>query len=227
MKKKQELFELQLGKAKLTVKFGGLADQASGHCLAQYGDTSMLCTAQIGNERPEMGFFPLTCEYQERFYAAGKILGSRFIRREGRPPTEAVLNSRIIDRAIRPLFPKGMRNEIQVMAICLSWDAENDPAVLGLNGASLALGLSEIPWIGPVGAVRIGKKDNNYILNPSYEEREASKFDLILVGTESEDGKEILINMIEASTNESQEKDLLEAYDFALPFIKSLNCFVF
>ena len=222
MKTKKENFELKLGDKKISVRLGGLADQASCCNLISIGETNILATAQIGPSKPEMGYFPLTCEYLERFYAAGKILGSRFMRREGRPPTGSVLNSRIIDRAIRPLFPQGMTNEIQVIAMCLAWDKENDPAVLGLNGASLSLGLSEIPWAGPVGAVRVGHKEGQFILNPTYEERTEGGFDLLLVGTESADGKEILINMIEAGANEVAEKQVLEAYDFAMPFIKEI-----
>ena len=172
----KKMFEFRLGDRKLEVKIGGLAEQASGCCLIRYGDTSILCTAQIGRNNPGMGFFPLTCDYEERFYAAGKILGSRFMRREGRPSTEAVLTSRLIDRAVRPLFPKDLTNEVQVIATCLSWDAENDPSTLGLFGASLALGMSEIPWNGPVAVVRIGHIENDFILNPSYEQREKRGF---------------------------------------------------
>ncbi len=222
MKIKKENFELKLADKTISVRLGGLADQASGCNLISLGETSILAVAQIGQPKPEMGYFPLTCAYLERFYAAGKILGSRFVRREGRPPTEAVLKSRIIDRAIRPLFPQGMTNEIQIVATCLTWDKENDPAILGLNGASLSLGLSEIPWAGPVGAVRVGHKDGQFILNPTYDEREQGGFDLLLVGTESEDGKEVLINMIEAGTNEVPETQVLGAYDFAMPFIKEV-----
>lgn len=213
-------FETEIGGRKFKVQLGELADQAAGSCLAQFGDTTMLCTAQIGQERADMGFFPLTCEFEEKFYAAGKILGSRFMRREGRPSTEATLNARIIDRAVRPLFPSGMVNEIQIIATCLSWDAENDPATLGLNGASLSLGLSEIPWNGPVGAVRIGKVNGEFVLNPTYEQREEGEFDAILVGTEK-DGK-ILINMIETKAKEASEQTMLEAYDFATPIIKEI-----
>ncbi len=218
--KKIQSFSLKLGEKELSVQLGGLADQAAGSCLVRYGDTLVLNTAQIGNPRPEMGFFPLTCDYEEKFYAAGKILGSRFIRREGRPSTEATLNARLIDRSVRPLFPKGLINEIQVIATCLSWDTENDPAVLGLNGASLALSLSEIPWAGPVAAVRIGRDNGNFVLNPSYEQRENGNFDLVLVGTEK--GKDILINMIELKANEVEEDVVLQAYDFALPFLRQI-----
>jgi len=214
------MFELQLGERKLEVKVGGLAEQASGCCLIRYGDTSILCTAQMGRNNPGMGFFPLTCDYEERFYAAGKILGSRFMRREGRPSTEAVLNSRLIDRAVRPLFPKELTNEIQVIATCLSWDAENDPSTLGLLGASLVLGMSEIPWAGPVAVVRIANIEGKFILNPTYEEREKSNLDLVLAGIERND--EILINMIESGAKEASESLVMGAYDFAVPFLEDI-----
>lgn len=217
------MFEFQLGDRKLEVKVGGLAEQASGCCLIRYGDTSILCTSQIGRDNLGMGFFPLTCDYEERFYAAGKILGSRFIRREGRPSTEAVLTSRLIDRAIRPLFPKELTSEVQVIATCLSWDAENDPSTLGLLGASLSLGMSEIPWNGPVAVVRIGCVENKFILNPSYEQREKGNLDLVLAGIEK-DG-ELLINMIESGAEEVLEEEMLGAYDFAKPFLQEILTF--
>lgn len=213
-------FELKLGDKKLIVQIGGLAEQASGCCLARQGDTSVLTTSQLGTDKPEMGFFPLTCAYEERFYAAGKILGSRFIKREGRPSVQATLISRMIDRGVRPLFPKALESEVQVIATCLSWDAENDPAVLGILGASLALGLSEIPWQGPMGAVRIGYVDGQLLLNPTYEQREGGNLDLVLVGVER-DGR-VLVNMIEGSGNEVKEEIILKAFDFAVPFLSQL-----
>ncbi len=227
----KKMFAFQLGSRKLDVQIGGLAEQASGCCLIRYGDTSVLATAMMGKNNPGQGFFPLTCDYEERFYAAGKILGSRFIRREGRPSTEAVLNSRLIDRAVRPLFPADLDREVQVIATCLSWDAENDPANLSLLGASLSLGMSEIPWAGPVAVVRIGHLDpiknevsngagNNFILNPTYEQRDKGDLDLVLAGIEK-DG-EILINMIEAGAEEVGEDVIMSAYDFAKPFLKTL-----
>lgn len=214
------MFEFQLGTRKLEVKIGGLAEQASGCCLIRYGDTSILCTSQMGKSNPGMGFFPLTCDYEERFYAAGKILGSRFMRREGRPSTEAVLTSRLIDRAVRPLFPKELTNEVQVIATCLSWDAENDPSTLGLLGASLVLGMSEIPWNGPVAVVRIGHMENDFVLNPTYEQREKGDLDLVLAGIEK--NGELLINMIESGSCEISEEAFLKAYDFAKPFLKDI-----
>ncbi|MDO8524738.1 MAG: polyribonucleotide nucleotidyltransferase [bacterium] len=216
----KKMFEFQLGDRKLEIKVGGLAEQASGCCLIRYGDTSILCTAQLGRNNPGMGFFPLTCDYEERFYAAGKILGSRFIRREGRPSTEAVLTSRLIDRAVRPLFPKELTNEVQVIATCLSWDAENDPSTLGLLGASLVLGMSEIPWNGPVAVVRIGHIENDFVLNPTYEQREKGDLDLVLASMEQKG--EILINMIESGAEEISEEIFLGAYDFAKPFLKDI-----
>ncbi|MFH0740050.1 MAG: polyribonucleotide nucleotidyltransferase, partial [bacterium] len=224
----KKMFEFQLGDPsagsgqvrKLEVKIGGLAEQASGCCLIRYGDTSILCTAMLGKSNPGQGFFPLTCDYEERFYAAGKILGSRFIRREGRPSTEAVLTSRLIDRAVRPLFPKELTNEVQVIATCLSWDAENDPSTLGLLGASLVLGMSEIPWNGPVAVVRIGHVEDKFILNPTYEQREKGNLDLVLAGIEK--NGEILINMIESGAEEISEEIFINAYDFAKPFLKDI-----
>ncbi|MDD5433497.1 MAG: polyribonucleotide nucleotidyltransferase [Candidatus Pacebacteria bacterium] len=216
----RKMFEFQLGGRKLEVQVGGLAEQASGCCLIRYGDTSVLCTATMGKDNPGQGFFPLTCDYEERFYAAGKILGSRFVRREGRPSTEATLNSRLIDRAVRPLFPAGLSREIQVIATCLSWDAANDPSTLSLLGASLALAMSEIPWSGPVAVVRIGLAEDQFVLNPSYEQRENSDLDLVLAAIE-QDG-EILINMIEAGSEEIGEEMILNAYDFAKPYLKEI-----
>jgi len=211
---------LQLGGRTLEVQIGGLAEQASGSCLVRYGDTSVLATAVMGKDNPSQGFFPLTCDYEERFYAAGKILGSRFVRREGRPSTEAVLNARLIDRAVRPLFPENFFREIQVIVTCLSWDSENDPASLGLLAASLSLGLSDIPWNGPVAVVRVAREGENFILNPTYAQREKSDLDLVLAGVKHKG--EVLINMIEAGAEEVPEQIFLAAYDFAQPFLNTL-----
>lgn len=216
----KDSFQVKLAKKEIKVEVGGLAEQASGCCLIKSGETSVLVTAQIGEEREELGFFPLTCDYEERYYAAGRIGGSRFIRREGRPSAEAVLNSRMIDRAIRPLFSENLKSEVQVIATCLSWDAQNDPVVAGLLGASLTLLISEIPWQGPIGVVRIGKIDNNFILNPTYEERENGKLDLVFSGIEEEG--EILVNMIDGKGEEIGEETVLEAFEFAEPYLKTL-----
>ncbi len=213
-------FETEIGKYKLEVQIGKLALQSSGSCLIKLGETSVLVTSQKGEETDCLDFFPLTCSYEERYYAAGKILGSRFIRREGKPTTEAVLISRLIDRIIRPLFPEDLKTEIQVIATCLSWDTENDPAILAALGSSIALSVSDIPWQGPVGVVRVGKIGDEFILNPDYSQREKSELDLVISGVEK--NGEILINMLELQGNEVSEKTVLESFDFAEPFLKKL-----
>lgn len=218
---KMDKFSAKIGRQELEIKIGGLAEQASGCCLVSFGETAVLATCQSGQEKPGQDFFPLTCDYEERFYAAGKILGSRFIRREGRPTTDAVLNCRLIDRAIRPLFPKELRKEIQVISTCLSWDKENDPDILGLIGSSISLMISNIPWEGPIAAARIGKsKEGDFILNPTYEERENGEMDLVIAAVE--ENKEILANMIEMEGNEISEEAILKAFDFAKPYLKEI-----
>jgi polyribonucleotide nucleotidyltransferase len=167
----------------------------------------------------KMDFFPLMVEYSERYYAAGKILGSRFIRREGRPTDEAILISRIIDRTVRPLFPTNLNREVQIVITCLSWDGENDPATLGLFAASLGLLISDIPWNGPTAAVRLSKNEQVKLF-PNYQEREEGIYDLIVAGVDSEKG--VLVNMIEGQAKEAPEQAIFEAFDFAKPEIKNL-----
>ena len=184
MKKKE--YSIEVGGKTLTAEFTDLAEQASGSVIIRYGNTAVLVTAVMsGNERDGIDYFPLTVDYEERFYAAGQILGSRFIRREGRPTEEAILSGRIVDRTIRPLFPQYIRNEVQVVVTVLSI-AEDDPDVPAVIGASLALGTSEIPWDGPVSAVRVGQKtgENVFIINPKYEFRNApeNSLDLLACG---------------------------------------------
>ena len=169
----REVFKLNIGGKELKVEFRNLAEQASGDVLVQYGETMVLATAVMSNyEREEIDFFPLTVDYEERYYAAGRILGSRYIRRESRPSDEAILTSRFIDRAIRPRFPKHLKREVQVVVTCLSWDRENDPDIIGCLAASLALSVSNIPWSGPIAVLRVGKNGEDFILNPTYQERE-------------------------------------------------------
>ena len=188
--------------------------------MLKYGETSLLVVSQLGEEREGIDFFPLTCRYEERYYAAGRIRGSRFMKREGRPSDRSVLISRIIDRAVRPRFQKDFKKEIQIVATCLSWDKENDPAVLGLLGSSLSLLISEIPWQGPVAAVRVGRKNDKFILNPNYEEREEGELDLLLAAVEK--NGELLINMVECEANELREDLICQAFEFAKPFLKNL-----
>jgi len=161
-------YELALEREKLIFETGKMAKQADAAITVQLGGTFVLVTAVASKEVKEgMSFFPLTVEYQEKTYAAGKIPGG-FFKREGRPSEKAILTSRLIDRPIRPLFPEGFRNEVQVMALVLSSDGENDSDILALNGASAALMMSNIPFGGPIGAVRVGRIGDDFILNPTF-----------------------------------------------------------
>jgi polyribonucleotide nucleotidyltransferase len=214
-------FKLELAGRELQIELQDLAEMSNGNVLVRYGDTVILATTCMSKEdKEDLGFFPLTVDYEERYYAAGKIRGARYIRREGRPSDEAILVSRLIDRAIRPLFPESLKREVQVIITCLSWDGQNDPDVLGLIGASLALSLSDIPWEGPISALRIGKKDNNFLINPTYEEREKSDLDLVLSVVPSKE--EFLINMVEGGMNEISEDVILAAFEFAKPYLKEI-----
>jgi len=216
-----EKFKLQIGGRELKIEIRNLAEMATGSCLVQYGDTLVLATVVISEEEREgIDFFPLTVDYEERYYAAGKILGSRYIRRESRPSDEAILTSRLIDRTIRPLFPKDLKREVQIVITCLSWDRENDPDIIGLVAASSVLSLSKVPWSGPISVVRVGKIGDEFILNPTYEEREKSELDLVLAGVEREG--EILINMMEAEASEISEEVILKATEWAIPHLKKL-----
>ena len=214
-------YKITLGDKEISFDLTSLAEQANGKVLVRMGDTVALVTAVMSRQGLDnLPFFPLTVEYEERFYAAGKILGSRYMRREGRPSDEAIITARLIDRAIRPLFPKGFNREVQVICTVLSWDKENDPDIMGLMGASLALSTSNIPFAGPVGIVRIGKVDGKFLLNPTYEQRTKSDLDFVLAAT-SQAG-EILFNMIEAEGQEVPEDVFQEALEFAEPHLAKL-----
>jgi len=216
-----ETFKLKLGERELKVELSNLAEQASGSCFVQYGNTLVLTTAVASQyNREGTDFFPLTVEYEERYYAAGKILGSCYIRRESRPSDEAIITARLIDRAIRPRFPEKLKREVQIVATCLSWDRENDPDIIGLIGASVALSNSEIPWSGPLGVVRVGQVEEKFILNPTYEQREKSNLDLVFAGVE--ENSDVLINMIEGEGQEVSEEIIVKAIEFAQPHLKEL-----
>ncbi|MCX6721475.1 MAG: polyribonucleotide nucleotidyltransferase [Candidatus Staskawiczbacteria bacterium] len=216
----KDTFEIKVGEKPITIKTTNWTEQASGSCLVQCGDTEVLVTAVVSPfSRPEIDYFPLTVEYEERFYAAGKIYGSRFVRREARPSDEAILSARMIDRAIRPLFPKDFKKEVQVVVTCLSWDGENDPDILGMIGASFALATSNIPWNGPLGAIRV-TKNGDWKFNSNYGQRKESEMDLTLSAIEK-DG-DILINMIEMGAKEISEKDVLDAYEVAKKELKEI-----
>lgn len=214
-------FFLILGNREIIVETNGLADQANGSATVRYGDTMVLATATMSKkEKPDMGFFPLMVDYEEKYYAGGKIKGPRYIRRETRPSDEAVCNARQIDRSIRPLFDDRLKNEVQTIATVLSWDAENEPDIISLLGISIALAISDIPWQGPTASVRVGYLDGNYILNPTYEQRQISEIDVVFAGIER--NGEILANMIEGGFNETKEEIIVKAFAFAKPAIKDL-----
>ena len=169
----------------LTIETGRFAKQADGAVTVRYGDTQVLATAVMSkNKSGVMGYFPLMVDYEERYYAAGKIKGSRFIKREGRPSDDAVLAGRAVDRTIRPLFNMRMRNEVQVVITVLSIDGENDPDIISIIAASAALAISDIPWNGPVGAVRVGIVDGEVVINPTNAQEEQSTLHLTLSGTD-------------------------------------------
>jgi polyribonucleotide nucleotidyltransferase len=210
----KETFELPIGEKVLKIELTDWALQASGSCLVSYGNTVVMANATMSPiTREGIDFFPLTVEYEEKFYAAGKILGSRFLKRESRPSDEAILTSRMIDRAVRPLFPKDFKKEIQIIATCLSFDGENDPDIISMIASSSALAISNIPWNGPLGAIKVAKIGGKFLFNPTYKEREESQFELTLSAI-SRDG-EILVNMIEMGAKEVDENTVMEATKFA------------
>ena len=210
----KDTFELPIGDKSLKIQLTDWAEQASGSCLVSLGETVVLATAMMSQKSvDDKDFFPLSVDYEEKFYAAGKILGSRFLKRESRPSDEAILTSRMIDRAVRPLFPKDFKKEIQIIVTCLSFDGENDPDIISMIAGSMALAMSNIPWNGPLAAIKVGKVDGKFVLDPTYKEREMSQFELTLSAIEH-DG-EILINMIEMGAKEVSEEQVMEAYEFA------------
>jgi polyribonucleotide nucleotidyltransferase len=199
----------EFGGKTLTIETGRVANLAGGAVTVSYGDTVVLCTATMARQpRPGTDFFPLTIDFEEKMYATGKIPGS-FFRREGRPSTEAILSARLTDRPLRPLFPKGMRNDVQVVITVLSVDRENEPDVLGTVGASAALSISEIPFAGPVSSVRVGYIDGQYVVNPTYPQLEESTIDIVVAGTRN------AIMMVEAGASEAPEDVIIGAMEFA------------
>jgi polyribonucleotide nucleotidyltransferase len=193
----------------VTITTGTVAEQASGAVLVRTGDTVVLSTAMMSKEpREGIDFFPLTCDYEEKLYAAGKIPGA-FLRREGRPSEQAILTSRLTDRPIRPLFPDGFRNDVQVVSTVLSVDQEADPAILSINGASAALTISDIPFQGPIGAVRMGYIDGQLVVNPKLPDMERSDLDLVVAGTKD------AILMVEAGAKGVSEQTVVDALELA------------
>lgn len=216
MQKKENQVSVQIDNSQLTLKVGKFAPQANAAVLAQMGETIVLATVVSSAPREDLDYFPLYVEYQEKLYAGGRIKGSRWVKREGRPSDEAVLIGRLVDRSIRPLFPEDYKNEVQVIITVLSVDAENDPGILSVCAAAAALAVSDIPWNGPAAAVRIGLKEGNYFANPVYQEQEFSELDLVIAATEKS------IIMVEAGAKETKEEDVTEALAYGRQKIQKI-----
>lgn len=215
MGQEKQTFQMEWAGRPLIVETNQLAKQANGAVLVRYGDTTILSTATASKEPKALDFFPLTVNYEERLYAAGKIPGG-FIKREGRPSEKAVLTSRLIDRPIRPLFPDGFRNDVQVISLVLSVDQEASSEMAAMLGSSLALSVSDIPFDGPIAGVQIGRIDGEFVVNPTPEQLEQSDLDLVVAGTKD------AINMVEAGAKEVEEQIVLEAILFGHEQIKQL-----
>ncbi|HMA18827.1 MAG TPA: polyribonucleotide nucleotidyltransferase, partial [Thermoanaerobaculia bacterium] len=207
---------IPVGSHSLDVEIGKVARQADGSAVVRFGDTVVLATAVFAKEPKENAdFFPLTVDYRENTYAAGRIPGGWF-KREGRPTEKEILTSRLIDRPLRPLFPKGFNHETQVIAFVLSADGQNDPDILALNAASIALTCSLVPFYSPIGAVRVGSIDGQFVLNPTNAERARSEIDLIVAGTEE------AVVMVEAGAREVSERRMLDAILFGHEAIRRI-----
>lgn len=213
------IFETQIAGRPFRVEIGEVAQLAKGAAMIRYGKTEILAVASASKKpREGMDFFPLSCDYEEKQYSVGKFPGG-FIKREGRPTERAILNSRLMDRPIRPLFPKGFRNDVQVVATVMSVDQDNAPEIAAMIGSSIALSISDIPFNGPTGAVAVGYVDGNYIINPNEAEREISDLNLVVSGTKD------AIMMVEAGANEVSEALMLEAILLAHEEIKKIVAF--
>src|SRR3954467_3643404 len=202
----------------LVIETGRMAKQAAGSALVQFGDTMVLAAATVSDTQSPLDFFPLLVEYREKTYAAGKIPGG-FIKREGRPSDAEILSARIIDRSIRPLFPEGFKNEVQVFIYVISADQETPADVLALVAASAALNASKIPFTTPVAAARIGRVQGNWILNPTFEQLAYSDMEIVVAGGTD------FINMVEGGALEVSEEDIVEALTVAQKGIKELIAF--
>src|SRR5229473_2207050 len=199
----------------LRLEAGRLAKQAAGSCLVQYGETVVLAAVTVSEQVANLPYFPLTVEYREKAYAAGKIPGG-FLKREGRPSDEEILAARVIDRSVRPLFPEGFKNEVQVFVYVLSADQENDADVLGLTAASAALTMSQVPWNGPIAAVRVGRVEGAWILNPTFQQLEFSDVDMVVSGSKDS------IVMVEGGALELTEAEIVKCLEVAHKGIREL-----
>ena len=214
-----ETFSMEVGGRTLTIEQGKMAKQANGAVLVRYGDTVVLVTATASKEpREGVDFFPLTVDYEEKMYAAGKIPGG-FIKREGRPSNDATLCARLIDRPIRPLFPKGYRNDVQIVATVLSVEPDNAPELAGMIGASCALSVSDIPFDGPIAGVRVGRVDGAFVINPTVAQREVSTLNLTVAGSAD------AVMMVEAGASELPEEVVLDAILFGHKEIQRIVAF--
>lgn len=208
---------IQLGDKELILEHGRFAAQAGGAVIARMGDTMVLATAVASKNKTTLDYFPLSVEFLERLYAGGRISSSRFIKREGRPSEASILTARLIDRSIRPLFPKGFKNEVQVVVTVLSVDLENEADILGVIAASAALAISDVPWEGPLSAVRVGWNENAYLLNPVSEVMKVSQMDLVVSGTAD------AVVMVEAGMKEIDEEIVLGGMSEALKWNKVIT----
>ncbi|WP_087972863.1 polyribonucleotide nucleotidyltransferase [Oceanobacillus rekensis] len=218
MAEEKQVFSTEISGKKFTIEIGELAKQANGACMVHYGDTSVLSVATASKEPKDLPFFPLTVNYEERLYAVGKIPGG-FIKREGRPSEKAILSSRLIDRPIRPLFPDGFRNEVQVISTVMSVDQDCPSEIAAMIGSSIALSISNIPFAEPIAGVNVGRVDGKFIINPTIEQEANSDIELTVAGTRD------AINMVEAGADEVPEEVMLEAIMFGHEEIKRIVAF--
>jgi polyribonucleotide nucleotidyltransferase len=215
-----KVFTMEIAGRTLTVETGKYAQQANGSCIVRCGDTAVLVTATASKQpREGIDFFPLSVEFEEKMYSVGRIPGG-FIKREGRPSERAILTSRLIERPIRPLFPKGYLNDVQVVCTVISVDTDIPPAVYGMIGSSVALSISDIPFAGPTASVVVGMVDGEFVINPDNTQRGKSVLDLTVSGTRD------AVMMVEAGANEVTEEEMLSAILFAHEEIKKIIAFI-
>jgi len=200
---------IDLGGRALTLTVGRVAEQAGGAVLAQYGETVVLATVVASSLEKDLDYFPMTVDYQERYYAGGRIKGSKWVKREGKPTDEEILSGRLIDRSLRPLFPKSYKRDVQIIVTVLSVDFENDPRILAGIASSAAVAISQIPWKGPVSVMNVGLKNGKYLVNPTDTEMKDSELDLVVSTTKD------AIVMIEAGAKEVSEEKVLGGIEFA------------
>ncbi|MCQ2560830.1 MAG: polyribonucleotide nucleotidyltransferase [Clostridia bacterium] len=213
-------FRTAIGGRLLEVEIGKVCEQANGQCWVKYGDTVVNCTATMAKSpREGVDFFPLSCDFEEKMYAAGKIPGG-FIKREGRPSEKAILTSRLMDRPLRPLFPKGFYNDVQIVATCMSMDVDCAPEFCAMVGSSIAIAISDIPWDGPTGSVIVGRVNGNLVINPTSEQKAVSDINMTVAGTKE------AIMMVEAGANIVPENEILDAIMFAHEEIKKIVEFI-